>query len=286
MSAIIPVHNGVSFVAEAIESVLAQSHPVHECIVVDDGSTDSTRDVLARFGSRIRTLSQRNRGVAAARNHGAREATGSLLAFLDADDIWLPTKIARQVEMMRNDPGLTLSYTGMNRVDSDLTLLSYQPCPPSESALRNALLLDESCVAVAQTGLIRKEIFWAVGGFDEQLSTSADTDLVCRVALKYKVSGIDQPLVLYRQHSAQMHLNLTAMERDMSKVFERIYRDPRLPAQLRKLRRRSWGRLWFILGASRFKYGEHVPALPYLAKAAIRSPEEFLNTLKRRLTKS
>lgn len=283
VSAVVPVHNGAGFVADAIDSVLSQNYAKLECIVVDDGSTDPTPDVLRSFGSKIRVISQPNRGVAAARNAGASKARGSLLAFLDADDVWLPTKTTLQVELLSSHPEVALSYTGMTVVDSDLSPIGSMPCPSGADALRNALLLDARCVAVAQTGMVKKDVFMGIGGFDEALSTSADTDLVCRVSVEHQVAGIDEPLVLYRQHGAQMHLNLDAMERDMARVFERIYRDPRLPAHLRALQQRSWGKLWFILGASYFRAGDRRRAIPYLRRAAFTSPGLFWDSLSKRL---
>jgi len=104
VSAIIPVFNGANYVAEAIESVMAQTHPVDEIVVVDDGSTDDSTEVLARFGDRIRVVHQENRGESAARNRGIAAASGEVLAFLDHDDLWTPHKVEVQVAALRADP--------------------------------------------------------------------------------------------------------------------------------------------------------------------------------------
>src|SRR5216684_1094167 len=99
VSAIIPAYNGEAFVADAIESVLAQTFPVSEIVVVDDGSTDQTAEVVERYASKgVRCIRQKNQGPTAARNRGIVQTTGELLAFLDCDDIWLPEKTALQVE--------------------------------------------------------------------------------------------------------------------------------------------------------------------------------------------
>ena len=112
VSAIIPVHNGELYVADSVRSVLGQSHAVAECIVVDDGSTDNTRDVLASFGSSIVVVHQEHRGVSAARNAGIREARGDYLAFLDADDVWFPDKIAVQLGALQSAPHAGAAYSG------------------------------------------------------------------------------------------------------------------------------------------------------------------------------
>ena len=103
VSVIVPVYNGASFLAEAIESVLAQSLPPDEILVVDDGSTDDSADVAARYAPQVRVISRQNGGCGAARNSGIREARGTLLAFLDADDVWMPGKLQLQAEALQQD---------------------------------------------------------------------------------------------------------------------------------------------------------------------------------------
>ena len=110
VSCVIPVYNGARFVAESIESVLAQAYRPLEVIVVDDGSTDGTEDVLAAFGDRIRVFFQPNAGAAAARNRGVAEARGGWLTFQDADDLWAPDKLERQMECFRRNPELDLCF--------------------------------------------------------------------------------------------------------------------------------------------------------------------------------
>ena len=100
VSAVIPVHNGAAYVAEAVQSILSQTRPPIECVVVDDGSTDETAEVVRRFGNEVAYVRQDRAGVSSARNRGAALARGALVAFLDHDDVWLPTKLERQVEAL------------------------------------------------------------------------------------------------------------------------------------------------------------------------------------------
>jgi glycosyltransferase involved in cell wall biosynthesis len=111
VSCVIPVHNGERFVDETVGSVLAQSHSRIEIVAIDDGSTDRSAERLAAYGDRIRLIRQANRGEAAARNAGVRASTGPFVAFLDADDLWEPDKIARQLRRMRDTPAIDLSFT-------------------------------------------------------------------------------------------------------------------------------------------------------------------------------
>src|SRR5262245_3344132 len=112
VSAVIPTYNCARFLGDAIRSVLQQTVPVHEVIVVDDGSTDNARDVVETFGHRVRYVFQQNRGPSGSRNTGIAEATGDWIAFLDQDDLWLPHKNATQVRAIAEHPNCHLVYCG------------------------------------------------------------------------------------------------------------------------------------------------------------------------------
>ena len=118
VSVIIPTYNYGRFIAETIESALGQTLLPHEVIVVDDGSTDETAEVVASFGERVRYIYQENAGVCAARNRGVAASSGDLIAFLDADDIWEPTKLEKQAAKFA-DPDVGLVHCGMREFDSD-----------------------------------------------------------------------------------------------------------------------------------------------------------------------
>jgi glycosyltransferase involved in cell wall biosynthesis len=284
VTAIIPVFDGEDFVADAIDSVLSQTYMLIECLVVDDGSTDRTPEVLASFGDRIRVVRQDNAGVAAARNHGAREASGSLIAFLDADDCWLPEKITKQVAAAdHRKPGLT--YCGLYVTDRDLTRLGIMEAPPVDVALRNTLLLEPPVISVAQTSLMPREVFETVGGFDESLSTSADTDLACRVATAFGVTAVHEPLVLYRQHDAQMHLNADAMEHDMRIIFAKQFDTGVLPPSIQRLHRRARANLEYTLSASAFKDGDRQKAMRHLGSAVVAHPGRVAVLAWQRMTR-
>ena len=263
VSAVIPVHNGEAFLSDAIESVLAQSYPRLECVVVDDGSTDGSADLVSSYDS-IRLVRQAQRGVSIARNEGVRRSHGSLVAFLDADDAWLPEKIERQVAELR--PSTQMIYTGMYVTDARLRRTRVIVAPEPRFALRNTLTLEPPVVSVAQTGLITRQAFEAVGGFDPGLSTSADADLVCRVMTKYEVGAVRAPLALYRQHGDQMHLDARAMERDMLAIFGRMF-DDRPDNVLNGYRRRAFGNLYATLAAGAVHDRALGDAARYLVRA-------------------
>jgi glycosyltransferase involved in cell wall biosynthesis len=237
VSVIVPVYNGAAFLKVAIDSVLQQTYSAVECIVVDDGSTDETPLIIESFGSRVRSERQPNQGFAHARNNGARMARGRFLSFLDHDDCWRPTKLQRQVDRFKQRPEVAVVYTAVELIDDNGDHLATIPAPTRESALRNTILMEWPHLALEQGALIRADAFRELGGFDERLSTSIGCDLACRLAMAYPIEPIDEPLAAYRQHSHQMHHNLSALEHDMRIVYGKLLdRDRRYHPLVRRAR--------------------------------------------------
>jgi glycosyltransferase involved in cell wall biosynthesis len=227
VSVIIPAWNARDFVGDAVRSVLAQEQEAAECIVVDDGSTDGTAELLqCDFGSDIKIISQGRRGVAAARNAGAEAASGDFLALLDADDAWLPNKLSRQVETLQADPHLDLVYSWVWRTDAALQTRALREAAEPHELIERTIMLNGRVANLAMTGVVRAAQFHELGGFDERLSTSADADLACRLAIAGRIEVVREPLALYRQHGAQMHVNPVALEHDFPIVLRKIYGNP------------------------------------------------------------
>jgi glycosyltransferase involved in cell wall biosynthesis len=239
VSAIIPVYNGQAYLAEALESVLTQTYKPIECIVVDDGSTDATGDVVRHFGDQIRYVRRAHEGVAAARNAGASIAQGQFLAFLDADDLWEESKIERQMTLFADRPELGLVYCALERVDRRGRSLGALSVPNPDEALRNILLQRGPWPSIAQTGVIPVVVFAAAGRFDERLSTAADSDLAWRIAARFDIAAVHEPLSRYRSHDAQMHLDIAAYEHDVKILLSKAFASNLLPAELQRLERRA-----------------------------------------------
>lgn len=197
VSCIVPVWNGERYVVEALESVLRQTYRPLEVVVVDDGSTDGTREVIAAFGARVRCVDQPHAGLAAARNRGLDAARGELIAFLDADDLWLPEKIARQVERLGTRIEADVSVThiqnfwaeGHGEPDHHLAGSSLEPMPGYCSPAM----------------LARREVFSRVGPYDPELSTAACRDWFIRAReCRVVFDVLAEVLVRRRLHSANM----------------------------------------------------------------------------------
>lgn len=211
VSVIIPVFNGEKYIRCAIESVQKQDYQQIEIIVVDDGSTDATLDILRGFDTRITVYRQPNKGSAAARNLGIRMAQGSYIAFLDADDYWYPGKIGTQMRALQLT-GCKMAYTRFlfwRAVDSNVwpepasVLLEDETKPEERSSVEPRwvyadLLLD--CLVWTSTVLIYKEELDRVGGFNEDLRKGQDYDLWLRLSQSVQMASLGEVTALYRIH--------------------------------------------------------------------------------------
>lgn len=204
VSVIIPVYNGEKFLAEALDSVFAQNYEPIEVIVVDDGSTDGTAALLSGYGDRIRYLHQENQGQAAARNRALGIVSGELIAFLDADDIWLPDKLHQQIAYLRANPSVGVVATQMEAfLDEDagwipgLNRAYWESAPPG---------------LLPSTLLCRRALFYSVGYFAEELRLAEDTDWLFRLKEKgIPIGLVDQVLVRKRIHQTNLtRLSTTA----------------------------------------------------------------------------
>ncbi|NWG74970.1 MAG: glycosyltransferase family 2 protein [Rubrivivax sp.] len=222
VSVVVPAYNAAWCVRKAIDSVLAQDWRDFELIVVNDGSTDDTAAVLAGYGSAIRVVDQRNGGMSNARNAGIRAARGEFIAFLDADDWWLPTKLGRQVALMRERPGLGFCSCAARVEDTEGRLLNLWQCPQWQGPLLPHLFqggtsVPGSCSAV----LARRQLVVAAGAFDETLRGAEDPDLWIRLAAITEYACIDEPLVGILRRPGSVSRNLEAMRESTLRMMRK-----------------------------------------------------------------
>lgn len=282
ISVVIPVYNQAQFVRAAVDSVLSQTDPPGEIIVVNDGSTDGTAPELARYENdpRVRVLQQENRGVAAARNAGAALATGGLLAFLDADDIWLPEKLARQRERWISETDLGLIHVGVLEVDENGEALAERLDGLEGKVALDLLLFKRPVILGGGSGmLIPANVFNELGGFDEQLSTSADWDLFYRIAARHPVGFVPEILLHYRIHGANMHGNIPAMRHDMLLGFAKAFANT--DEELKRQRRFCYGRLHLVLAGSFLTVGQRGECWKHIVKALWYHPANLLDLFRR-----
>jgi glycosyltransferase involved in cell wall biosynthesis len=225
ISVIIPAYNAEKTIAQTIESVLNQSFVDFELLVINDGSTDSTLDVLGQIkDSRIQVFSYGNAGVSAARNRGVSNSSGEFIAFLDADDLWTPDKLQEQLKALEDNKNAGLAYSWTDWIDE-----SGQFLRPGGYINKNgnvfAALLHRDFVESGSNPLIRKQALSEVGGFDDSLAQAEDWDMWLRLAARYEFVCVPKPHILYRICPNSGSSNVWKMEKASLKVIQRILAD-------------------------------------------------------------
>ena len=222
VSVVIPTYNRARFLAAAVASVRAQTYPCTEVIIVDDGSTDNTADVVASLGERIRYIRQANAGPAAARNRGISEATGELVAFLDTDDRWLPEKTARQVAILLREPSVALVSADMAIEDDAGTVqvasnfecrglhalfssLDGKPVSDSPSLLLKVNFINTSTV------MARRDVLQAMNGFDTRLRYGEDLELWLRIAARHGIACETSVQEIRVEHASNVTKSIESM---------------------------------------------------------------------------
>ncbi len=240
VSVVIPAFNAAATIDETVGSVLGQTISDLEVIVVDDGSADDTQGtVRAMADSRVRLETQANAGAAAARNTGINAARGRYVAFLDSDDLWLETKLERQLAVFDADPRVRAVQTGAFFVDDDLEVIDSRPCRPWEDDRLLDVLLFKNLPAFGSSSMFVRACLMEVGGWDDSLVILEDWNLAIDAARHCNLESIADPLVLYRQHPGNRSQDLGIHIEPGYKVLGRLFSDPSLPAHIRESRARD-----------------------------------------------
>lgn len=222
-SVIIPAYNKAAFTIKTVESVLAQTYKNLEIIVVDDGSTDQTRSLLAPYQDRIRYIYKENGGACSARNLGLKVASGKYIGFLDCDDLYVNDKIARSVEFLEKNPDCGFVHTGVDLIDAhDRIVGRFVYAKASRMDRLVPFLIMENFVS-NPTVVVRRDCFVIVGSFDENIFTPADWDLWIRLAERYKAGFINAPLSQYRVTDNFIFNKLELSQREEIYVIEKFF---------------------------------------------------------------
>jgi glycosyltransferase involved in cell wall biosynthesis len=227
VSIIIPTYNRRAMLLEAIDSVLAQSNQSFELIVVDDGSTDGTAEHLTRLGKAVRVERIDHRGPAAARNRGVALARAPLIAFLDSDDLWAPTKLERQLAFMRANPDCAISQT------NEIWIRNGRRVNPGLRHRKRAgdIFIDSlrTCLISMSAMMMRTELFRSLTGFDESMLAAEDYDLWLRILIDHEAGLLDEPLVTRRAgHPHQTSATTPALDRFRILALTKLLADDRL----------------------------------------------------------
>ena len=274
VSVIIPTFNRANLAREAIESVLSQTFQDFEIIVIDDGSTDKTKEVLFGIQSdKVRYIYQTNKGPAAARNAGIRIAKGKYIAFLDSDDLWLPTKLEKQLELFEKLPpevGLVHCSVFLKK-EKNLTL---KQAKARGNPLRDFLLNTDNAYLSTPASLVKRECFDKIGLFDETLRVSEDKDFCIKIAQHYKVDYVNEPLVIVRQIGEGLTRGLVDFHttKNVFTILDRVFDDPDCPEDLKTLRKQAYAKRLLELMGSYYMQNNTRKVWQYFIKAAFYHP--------------
>jgi glycosyltransferase involved in cell wall biosynthesis len=239
VSVVIATYNYGEFLAAAIDSVIEQSFQDLEIVIVDDGSNDGTPDVVRPYldNIRVRYIRTEHLGQPAAKNAGIRAASGEFVAFLDADDLWLPSKLEKQVALLRSDERLGVVHTGVQPMNQFGQLVTIHEERPRYRGWVLEQIFHRPFVCFSSS-MIRRSVLDAVGWFDEGIPLAIDYDLWLRVALKYRFDHLDERLVLYRSGHANLSRRMVERSRCVRIIMQRFLMEfggrERLGKQIRK----------------------------------------------------
>ena len=220
VSVIIAAYNGEKYISDAIESVFNQTYENIEVIVIDDGSTDNTAERIKLYLSRVKYLYQDNAGVANARNSAIQNSQGEFIAFLDHDDIWLPVKIERQVDYFLKNSQSKFVHTPVryiNHLGEIIEPSGYWGKLKFNGEVKDVKEIFMHFAMLQSTMMIKKEIFDEIGLWDQAFTSGDGYDLCLRIALKYTLGFINEPLALYRLHDSNISKN--EIRFDLAKIM-------------------------------------------------------------------
>lgn len=286
ISAVIPTYNSAGFLPQAIASIRRQTHGITEIIIIDDGSTDNTAEVVASLGHDIIYMRQQNAGPAAARNRGIATATGQYIAFLDADDQWTPQKTEQQMAIMKKQADVALIASDMAEIDMEDQIivdsvlrkhgthdffrnLAGTPVPQALAALVHKNFIPTGTV------LVKTEVLSEMGGFNLNIRYGEDLELWARIASRYPLICLPEIHLLRRQHATNTTKSTEPMLHDLVKVMISIKTE--CEAELRNQRvdiNRIIASTWADLGYWHFTNGNMM-----LAR------QSFLESLRNRLSR-
>jgi glycosyltransferase involved in cell wall biosynthesis len=255
VSVVVIAHNAERFIADALDSVFGQTYSNTECIVVDDGSVDSTSQIAARYKDvRLIRESTPSGSPGRSRNRGAAVANGQLLAFLDGDDLWSPNRLERMVTKLVDETA-DAALCGTRIVDFDLRPIStIRMRFPID--LRQILLWDTPTTSTGSNVLIARSAFVALEGYDPRLVVTQDWLMLARLLDSYKVAYVDEPLVAHRVHDSNLGSSVATMEHDMLLAYRELFAEWADRPELIAIRAKAYANLHRMLAGSYFVQGQ------------------------------
>jgi glycosyltransferase involved in cell wall biosynthesis len=271
VSVVIPAYNAMTYLPETVESVLRQSFTDFEVLIIDDGSSDQIGQWFSQLMEpRVKLISQPNQGVAVARNNGIAHAQGEYIAFLDADDLWEPTKLEKQVDCLDHHPAVGLVYTWILLVDRQGNPTGRIFTSDAEGDVWEQIVVD-NMIPNGSATMIRRSCFETVGVFDPNLPPAEDWDMWIRIAARYSFAVVKEPLVYYRKYANSASKNRQLMIEKISAVIEKTFAST--PLQLLYLRNRSYGYMHLYQAWNSIDENDYKGAILFQRQALLHYPQ-------------
>lgn len=262
-----PTHNRAKYIMQSINSILAQTYTDYEIIVIDDNSTDNTKEALKIYEGKIRYFFRGGHGAAASRNFGISQAQGEYIAFLDDDDLWLPQHLEINVSILEKNPAIAFVCGDAHVINEHGEMKKTLIKPPELTETFETLL--EGNFVLNLTSTIRKKIFLDYGGYDQKLVNKEDYDLWLRVAKNYKFKHSGQISALYREHGHQLTSRLEAGLKDHQKILAK----PEIIQGVSFfLKHRAFARIYYRFGKDFLKEGKLREAGACFIRAILHCP--------------
>jgi CTP:molybdopterin cytidylyltransferase MocA len=271
-----PAYNAGPFIDESLESAFTQKDCDLEVIVVNDGSTDDTAERLrARNDSRLKVITQTRQGLAGALNTGIHAARGDYIAFLDADDVWLPGKVARHVELHQQRPDIDVSFCWVNAIDTRGKPLGL-PCPRWRGTVSLPQLFADYMLRTMSAVVMRREAAEQAGGFDSNLVRCVDLEFFLRAALlrPNNICALPEVLTLYRRHIAQRTADWRRMMQGWEQV--RASMQSRAPQQTAGVERVATSNMYRYCASLAYESGQFGEAMELVGRGYSAAPGAFL----------
>lgn len=262
VSVVLTCYNGARWISGAIESILAQTYEDFELLVIDDGSKDNSKDMVASYlcDERVRYIYQENRGFSAAVNKGIKESSGDLIGFIGQDDLWMPDKLELQLKYLREHKDVDLVHSNYCSIDSEGRIVGVRDVKvPSFSSRKKVIehLLLNNFIGF-ETALVKRKCFDEVGFFDERMVGYSDHDMWLRVAGNFNIGYLDLPLVKKRQHEFQ--LSKVRVEAVLKDEFLMVKKAIDLYPFLRRLEQKKLASLYYAWGTTLLQKGKNKEA--------------------------
>ncbi len=282
VSIIIPAYNAAKTLEATVQSVFEQTLQDFEIIITDDGSKDNTLEVareIAASDSRVKVIAQENGGAAAARNTSLQAAIGKYAALLDADDLWLPEKLDRQIEFLEANPEIQAVQCGAFFVNNELSVLSVHHCTDTGNSFRETLLF-QNLPAFLSALTARRDRIMEVGMFDTELEILEEWDMALKMARFCAMRSITDPLVKYRVHEGNRHRNVDIHIKPGLLVLQRLFAEPDLPPEIKDLQQQAFGTFYRTLAGGYYNSKQILPFIRWTFKSLFTDPAQIRYMLK------